>query len=63
MEYVVVKADEEYTGGPGYIGPVLQALGFPIGPYGGAGAKILVRQAKTVDPKLKLKILPYIERA
>jgi hypothetical protein len=61
MEYVVVPENENYTGGVGYKGPILQALGFPIGPYGGAGAKILVRQAKTVDPKLRLKIVPYIE--
>jgi len=58
--HVVVLADEEYTGGPGYKGPILKTLGFPEGPYLPGVAKIFVRQAKKVDSSKKFKIVEYI---
>ena len=58
--YVVVEKGSVYTGGKGYTGYVLRELGFPEGPYILGTAKILVRQAATVNSKLKLVITKYI---
>jgi len=57
--WVVVEKDKKYSGGVGYAGPVLEILGFPVGPYVRKTAEILVRQAKTVDPTLKLVIQEF----
>lgn len=55
--FVVIPADSHYEGGVGYTGPILTALGFPEGPYLEGVAKIFVRQARSVDPKMKFKIV------
>ena len=57
--FVVVLENQTYTGGPGYKGRVLRELQFPEGPYVLGTAKIFIRQAKTVDSKLKFKIVDY----
>jgi hypothetical protein len=58
--HVVVLADEVYTGGVGYRGPVLKELGFPEGPYILGVAKIFVNQAKRSKTKADFKIVEYI---
>jgi hypothetical protein len=60
--FVVVEKSraKNYRGGLGYRGPELKELGFPLGPYGAAGAKILVRQIKSISPKKEFEILPFI---
>lgn len=63
QEYVAVEAGKEYKGGVGYRGPILEKLGFPVGPWGPAGVKIFIRQAKTVDSKKVFRIEKYIEAA
>jgi len=57
--HVVVLQEENYTKGIGYRGPVLRELGFPAGPYIEGVAKIFVRQAKSINPKLRFKIMEY----
>ena len=61
IHFVVVKAADKdrYKGGPGYRGPELKELGFPLGPYSLAGAKALVVQAKKLNPKLNLVVVPF----
>lgn len=57
--HVVVKEEEQYTGGVGYKGPILRELGFPEGPYILGVAKLFVRQAQSVNSKARFKIVEY----
>ena len=59
--FVVVPYNEEYKGGIGYTGPILQALQFPEGPYTKKVAEIFVRQAKSENSKLRFKIVEYVK--
>jgi len=64
MDYVVVRKDNEenYTSGLGFQNrSLLKALGFPPAPYSKAGAKTLVRQIKSMRPKLELSVVEYKE--
>lgn len=62
IHYVVTPSEEasNYQEGPGYKGPLLRKLGFPIGPYSKVGAETLLRQLKKLEPKKKFVILPFI---
>ena len=58
-KFVVVLENQTYKSGIGYTGRVLRELGFPPAPWIKKTAEIFIRQAKTVDPKLKFKIVDY----
>lgn len=58
--HVVVLEREVYTGGPGYNGYVMKQLGFPEGPYLKGVAELFVRQARSVDKKIKFKVVEYL---
>lgn len=59
---VVILKGEDYSGGPGYNGPILWQLGFPAGPYLPGVARIFIRQAKKQDPSVEFETRPYKQK-